>query len=333
MQPLAEALRPPCQRALTSRCEGTDPRVLATHLQADEAGPASTLAFACPEAGCGQLSAAPQTLLELQKAAVARCAQGLGAMPPPPPKCGGLPLASGSLATSCQLEALTAPPSRLLLSETATEEKDEYLLRLLRKAAPPPAAPALHGAPPPVPHQQAQQLEAAAAQPTAAVFRAPVPVRRPAGGATAASAPVPPSAAPTPLSPTRLLSRAASTSLASPSAAGGFLVPSLPSAAHSTGTGTATDQAVPSPGHMPAVAAAAAAAALPPRAASLLPLHSRAPPPAVGVPLAVPVPPEASASFSLTRQRLGDEMAYSVRNTMIRCAPASSPLPPVCVGV
>lgn len=248
-------------------------------------------------------------------------------MRPPPPKCAPL---SGSLATSSQRDVLTAGHSKLLLSsEAATEERDEYLMRLLRKGAPPagvPLAPppvqAPQGAPPPVLQQQATQAQSQQAA-EAPRFRAPGPVSR----SVPPSVPAPASATPPASSPSRLLPRATSTTLASPSSTagagtgmGGATVPSLPLPTPSA-TATTTDQAVPTSA---GGTAAGTPTAPPPRAAPLLPPHARAA--AAGAPAAAPlavpqlvaVPPDLAATFDQTRRMLGDEIALSVRDTMIR---------------
>lgn len=250
-----------------------------------------------------------------------------GTMRPPPPKCAPL---SGSLATSSQRDVLTAGHSKLLLSsEAATEERDEYLMRLLRKGAPPagvPLAPppvqAPQGAPPPVLQQQATQAQSQQAA-EAPRFRAPGPVSR----SVPPSVPAPASATPPASSPSRLLPRATSTTLASPSSTagagtgmGGATVPSLPLPTPSA-TATTTDQAVPTSA---GGTAAGTPTAPPPRAAPLLPPHARAA--AAGAPAAAPlavpqlvaVPPDLAATFDQTRRMLGDEIALSVRDTMIR---------------
>jgi hypothetical protein len=249
-------------------------------------------------------------------------------MRPPPPKCAPL---SGSLATSSQRDALTAGHSKLLLSsEAATEERDEYLMRLLRKGAPPagaqpaPPAQAPQGAPPSALHQQATQAQPAQAA-EALRFRAPAPVSR----SVPPSVPAPGSATPPAPSPSRLLPRATSTTLASPSSTagagtggtGGATVPSLPLSAPSA-TATTTDQAVPTSG---GAAPAPTPSAPPPRATPPLPPRTTAAGAAaaaaalpVPTPQLVAVPPELAATFDQTRRMLGDEIALSVRDTMIR---------------
>lgn len=282
-------------------------------------------------------------------------------MPPPPPKpCAAAApqatLLSGSLATSSQREALTAPPSRLLSAEGTSDEKDEYLMRLLRKgtaAAPLPVpAPAPR---PPLPPAPLLQLAAAAqgAPPLALQqaamqdghqgFRAPGPVRR---APAAPPLPAPLSATPPSVSPTRRLPRQASSSLASPSSlAGAATVPNLAAApllATAPSTATAvTDQAVPAShqsggsgngsgngsgsGSAVAVATAIHAAARGATAAAAAAATPAAPAPAA--PAAI-VDGESGPCFAATRARLGDEMAYTVRNTMIRCG-QGAPAPPV----
>lgn len=280
----------------------------------------------------------------------------LAAMPPPPPKpCAAAApqatLLSGSLASSSQREALTAPPSRLLSAEGVSDDKDEYLMRLLRKGtstAPPPAPapaprpplpppsmlplpPAAQGAPPLALHQTVLQEGQQG-------FRAPGPVRR---VLAAPSMPAPPSASPPSVSPSRRLPRQASTSLASPSSlAGAATVPSLAAAplmapAPSSATAT-TDQAVPASHHTggsggggsgngsrsgSAAAAATAVHAVPRGAAAgaAAPAAPAAVAAAAAAAAASPLDGEAGACFAATRKRLGDEMAYTVRNTMIRC--------------
>lgn len=246
------------------------------------------------------------------------------AMRPPPPKCGPL---SGSLATSSQRDALTAQHSKVLLSsEARTDERDEYLMRLLRKGAPPaggpPAPPvqAPQGAPPPALLQQATQAHAAQL-PEVPRFRAPGPVSR----SVPPSALAPASALPLAPSPSRLMPRATSTSLASPTstagagtATAGATVPSLPLSAPSA-TATTTDQAVPTSA---GGAAAATPTAPPSRAAPPLPPRPAAAAAAAAAALPAPqlvaVPPELAANFEQTRRMLGDEIALSVRDTMIR---------------
>lgn len=278
-------------------------------------------------------------------------------MPPPPPKPAAAPLPqgllSGSLATSSQREALTAPPSRLLSGEAAgSEDKDEYLMYLLRKGTPaavgvtPPMGTMLIAPRPPLPpppataqhqHQAAPPLSLQqGSAPEVSGFRAPGPVRRP----TIPCASALPSPSPASASPGRRLPRQASTSLASPCSLAPGTVPSLPGAvlgAARSGATAATDQAVPTSrytggsgqqgsrsgsaagmasGTAPLVpaatlAAAAAAAASPVALAAAAAAAASPPRPAGEADAAFP-------SFAATRHRLGDEVAFTVRNTMIR---------------
>ena len=262
---------------------------------------------------------------------------GTAAMPPPPPKCSGMPplSAPASAATSSQREALTGQPSRLISLEgggSDNQQQDEYLMRLLRKGLPPVApAPAANAAPSGSQQQQsappAGLQQAANPQEGASGFRAPGPVRRAAPPQPAA----PPLAAPASLSPSRRLPRQSSTSLASPSSqAGGATVPTLTASLPAPSSATATtDPAVPSTlrpgsggsgtGSGGMRAAPASHRAHPPPSAMftapVLAAAAAAAPPAA----AQPAQPGVGTGFAATRLRLGDELAFTVRNTMIRC--------------
>ena len=305
----------------------------------------------CPEAGPQQPAASPRPALELHKTTEAGwgpSARGTVQMPPPPPKpCGpspaGLPagLTSG-LTCSSQREAMTGAPSRLMSgSDGGSDDKqDEYLLRLLRKGAPapPPAQQQQQQQQQPPSSQQPQQQEQQQGAPPTGLhpqqhpqqqqqpqqqesqgFRAPGPVRRASTGSGSLVA-AGPAAAAMLASPSRMLMRQTSNSMASPSGpagthtnGNGATVPSM-----SQPTATTNDQAVPAacggggavtPAAAPAVAAAAARAASHP-----LPPTSQTPlQPAAGEAAAA-----ANNDFAVTRRLLGDEVAFSVRNTMVR---------------
>ncbi|KAI3437718.1 hypothetical protein D9Q98_000166 [Chlorella vulgaris] len=250
--------------------------------------------------------------------------QTANAMLPPPAKTSGVlsPLC-GSAATSSQVDTLIAPPSRLLTSEAGTEITDEYLMRMLTKCAPPQPAPAAR---PPLPahplaqQQQQQQQPAAmqqqqqtlqqqrAAKNDGGGFRAPGPVRRPSNNSPSRASAALPSGAGGVQQPSPRRQSACQASASLPCASGATAPSMLGSQPSTTATAT-TDQALPS-----------SLASSDKQHVRRLSRSGRGSGNEGG-----PNPLAAGGgdggrpdSFAATRQRLGDETAFGVRNTMIR---------------